>query len=217
MSRAERQALFSRCFVRIRDAERATGWFYLSPPSSIRRDNVVEWLLWALFSSSRDASLGEWEEELEGYIKSIERLMGRKLENGGNERVKCMKVTMDPVVSLHRPLLWYIVSIFLVPSSHDTSLMYEQIVAIVDAYTFIYLQTHGFRHHSISNWYSYFPPRLVSPLCLPSAYPQISYWYRPHRSATKHPILFLHGIGVSLLSRTSHVPYVTCLLTSIGL
>jgi pimeloyl-ACP methyl ester carboxylesterase len=29
-----------------------------------------------------------------------------------------------------------------------------------------------------------------------SADPDLSYWYRPHRSTTKLPILFLHGIGV---------------------
>jgi hypothetical protein len=46
---------------------------------------------------------------LKGYVQCIERLLGRKLEDGLNEKIKCLKVTLDPVVSLHRPLLWYIV------------------------------------------------------------------------------------------------------------
>lgn len=40
----------------------------------------------------------------------VERLMGRKLEDGANEEIKCMKVSLDPVVSVHRPFLWYSVS-----------------------------------------------------------------------------------------------------------
>lgn len=107
LTRPEREALFAKCFARVRDTELATGWFYFSPANSIRRDNIVEWILWALFSTNRDAILEDWEEELEGYIKIVERLMGRKLEDGWNEEIKCMKVTLDPVVALHRPFLWY--------------------------------------------------------------------------------------------------------------
>jgi hypothetical protein len=93
----------------MRDTDLAHGWFNFTPFHSIRRDNVVEWVLWALFSASRDTALLEWEEELKGYVQCIERLLGRKLEDGLNEKIKCLKVTLDPVVSLHRPLLWYIV------------------------------------------------------------------------------------------------------------
>jgi hypothetical protein len=112
LTREERQALFAKCFARVRDTDLATGWFYFSPPHAIRRDNVVEWILWALFSSRRSEALDEWGEEIEGYIHLMEKLMGRKLEPGWNEEIKCMKVTIDPVFSLHRPLLWYSVRLF---------------------------------------------------------------------------------------------------------
>lgn len=111
LSRAEREALFAKCFNSVRDTDLATGWFHFSPSHSIRRDNVIEWILWALFASPHDTILQDWEEELEGYVRVIERLLGRNLEDGLNDKINCMKVTLDPVVSVHRPLLWYIVSV----------------------------------------------------------------------------------------------------------
>lgn len=105
----ERQALFAKCFACARDAESATGWFYFAPPDSIRRENVVEWILWALFSTSRANCLDEWQEEIEDYVQAFQQLLGRELEPGWNEDVECIKVTLDPVNSLHRPLLWYTV------------------------------------------------------------------------------------------------------------
>ncbi len=71
---------------------------------------MLEWILWALFASNRAERLEEWEDELEGYIHLVEKLMGRKLEDGWDEDIKCMKVSMDPIVSLHRPFVWYLVS-----------------------------------------------------------------------------------------------------------
>lgn len=87
----------------------ATGWFFNSPAASIKRDNMKEWLLWALFSTNRDGQKEEWTEELEGYLTRLEEYMGRKLERGWNSGAKCMKLTLDPVVMVHRPLVWYTV------------------------------------------------------------------------------------------------------------
>lgn len=71
----------------------------------------MDWILWAFFSSPRTGFVEEWEEEIEEYIKTIEILLGRKLEEGRNEDLGCIKVTLDPVSSLHRPLVWYLVSV----------------------------------------------------------------------------------------------------------
>lgn len=73
---------------------------------------MIEWLLWALFSSVRGDQLEEWREELEGYVHVLEDLMGHKIDDGCNAALKCMKVSMDPVVSIHRPFVWYMVRIF---------------------------------------------------------------------------------------------------------
>lgn len=69
---------------------------------------MILWILWALFST--DTYQPEWEDEINGYIADIEGLLGRTLEEGFNDKIGCMRLTFDPVVSLHRPFLWYLVS-----------------------------------------------------------------------------------------------------------
>jgi pimeloyl-ACP methyl ester carboxylesterase len=82
-----------------------------------------------------------------------------------------------------------------------------QIVCIVDAFTSIQLYSHGFTHYNTRKWFHTFPPRpLLALFSRPSTdtVTNIPYWYRPHRSRTKLPILFFHGIGIGLLP---YVPF----------
>ncbi|KIP01939.1 hypothetical protein PHLGIDRAFT_79868 [Phlebiopsis gigantea 11061_1 CR5-6] len=180
LSKEERQALFAKCFARTRDTAHATGWFHFAPESAIHRENVVEWILWALFSTSRAGAADEWREEIEEYVQRIEHLLGRKLAPGWNAGVDCIKVTLDPVTALHRPLLWYMV------------------VGLVDLITSMHLVANGFKHYTLHRWFCYFPPRFLNLFWARSPHPHISYWYRPHRSTTKKPIVFFHGIGIGL-------------------
>ncbi|OBZ69286.1 hypothetical protein A0H81_10886 [Grifola frondosa] len=180
LSRKDREELFCKCFARIRETGLATGWFFSPPADGIKRENMVEWLLWALFGVHLDGLREEWVEELEGYIQMIEKLLGREMENGWDKEISCMKVSLDPVVMLHRPLIWY------------------SIVAFIDTVTGLQLMWHGFKHFTASGWNFCFPPRLFTFFSRSSHHPDLVYWYRPHRSTTKHPILFLHGIGIGL-------------------
>lgn len=114
---AQRQALFDRCI----DAEShgastnlpyPSGWF-LPATATPRKEDVIDWLLWALFATSREqTNIAEYEEELDGYIEGVEKLLGRSLEPGHSDtaEVRSMRITLDPVIMLHRPLLWYLVS-----------------------------------------------------------------------------------------------------------
>ena len=70
----------------------------------------MDWLLWSLFNSDRAHESPEWKQEIDSYVASVERLSGKRLQLGRNEGTKCMRVTLDPVVMVHRPLLWYGVS-----------------------------------------------------------------------------------------------------------
>ena len=75
----------------------------------MKRENVVHWILWALFST--EICQPEWEDEINEYISEIEGLLGRKLDSGYSDEAKAMRLTLDPVVTLHRPLTWYLVSL----------------------------------------------------------------------------------------------------------
>jgi pimeloyl-ACP methyl ester carboxylesterase len=78
----------------------------------------------------------------------------------------------------------------------------------VDSFTALRLRLGGFilfRTH-LRHALSIFPPRLASLTTRHiSSAPDLSYWYRPHTSRTRLPVLFIHGIGIGL-----H-PYVTFL------
>lgn len=73
---------------------------------------------------------------------------------------------------------------------------------LVDTLTSAYLRYRGFLLHrtSLRSSLTIFPPRPASLLTqnLSSA-PDLSYWYRPHTSKTRLPIVFLHGIGIGLM------------------
>ena len=82
-------------------------------PHTIKRDNLVEWLLWAIFGVHKSDMKEEWVEEIEGYLNKMQSVLGTKIEEGWDKTVRCMKVTLDPVDAIHRPLIWYLVSLFL--------------------------------------------------------------------------------------------------------
>ncbi|KAF8470419.1 hypothetical protein DFH94DRAFT_637653 [Russula ochroleuca] len=189
MSRAEREALFHKCADTM-TSESISGWFLRSPGRQIWRDNVVDWLLWALFSVRNSDTHSEWEDELDYYITVMGEHVGYPLRPGSNPEMQCLRLTMDSVHMVHRPFVWYM------------------IVCFVDTLTSIALYIQGFTHYNTRKWLHVFPPRPLLSLFSQTSRDtetNIPYWYRPHRSPTKLPILFIHGIGIGLL------PYVAFL------
>ena len=66
---------------------------------------------------------------------------------------------------------------------------------------YIRLRLHGFQHFRLpfSRFLTVFPFRPITFASLkttPSS--TLSYWYKPHRSVTRKPIVFVHGIGIGL-------------------
>lgn len=180
-SRAERRALFRRCHDNIPDPERyLRKWFRDAPISEIKRDNVDEFLRWAFFNGHAGP---EHNDELGEYLRLTEELLGRKLEPGRG-RATCLRLTLDKVDMLHRSLVWY------------------AIVFTVDFVTslyFFYFAGFRFRRLPYPKHLFIFPPR-PSTLSLTPSSParSLSYWYRPHTSKTRVPIVFIHGIGIGI-------------------
>ncbi|EKG16028.1 hypothetical protein MPH_06722 [Macrophomina phaseolina MS6] len=107
-SRKERRLLFDRCSSNIPDHARyLRGWFMGAPLSEIKRDNLNEFLAWAFFNTGHVNTIDP--DELDEYIREIEKQLGREVEPGrGNAR--CVRLTIDKVDMSHRSLLWYMVS-----------------------------------------------------------------------------------------------------------
>lgn len=83
----------------------------------------MEWLYWAMFSSTVEDGK-EFLPEIEEYLVELERRDGTKLMPGHDPRIKSLRVTLDPVRTAHRPLVWYLVSIRL-PDQGRQRISYE--------------------------------------------------------------------------------------------
>jgi pimeloyl-ACP methyl ester carboxylesterase len=196
LNKEERKELFWRCWDKIPHPEYYLSRWYLGARSSeIKRDNVREFYEWALLNRADETEeerakrrednpeqFKEEDEELESYVDGIETLVGRTIEPGRGS-AKSLRLTVDAVNMSHRPLIWYV------------------IVMLVDSITAACLRYSGFYLYR-THWrsaLSIFPPRpanLFTGHISPA--PDLSYWYRPHTSKTRLPIVFIHGIGIGL-------------------
>ncbi|KII89162.1 hypothetical protein PLICRDRAFT_698270 [Plicaturopsis crispa FD-325 SS-3] len=177
LDRTARETLFERCRGTVlKNKNYPTEWF---AGPDIKRENVTDWLLWSFFSAKPDEVREDWKDELEIYTSKIEEQLGRKLESGFNKDAQSMRLTLDPVVMCHRPLVWYM------------------IVGGIDLYTSLRMLYLGFHHYASAKWFRAFPPRPWTLFASKRSVDRnLSYWYRPHRSKDKLPIMFIHGIGI---------------------
>jgi pimeloyl-ACP methyl ester carboxylesterase len=179
--RTERRDLFNKCITTITDPVRYVSlWHRGAPIETIGRENVKEWICWAFMDQ------GTWgpdeDEELEGYVDALENLFpdGMKFRPGRTPGIKTLRFSLDPVNISHKPLLFYILG-----------------VGGADIYAAIVMWYHGYQHYATKAWFASFPFRPQTVLSgHKSPAKHISYWYRPHTSKTKLPILYIHGIGI---------------------
>ncbi|GAB7348397.1 hypothetical protein MBLNU459_g6831t1 [Dothideomycetes sp. NU459] len=184
LSRPEREELYRRCNATVTDPENyLRQWFRGAKSEDIKRENVEEFVVWAFFNNMVTDEDGE---EIESYLQEMETLLGRKLEPGRGS-AKSLRLTLDDVGCSHRSLLWY------------------WCIFVVDSITSCRMLYNGFHLHrtAASNFFTVFPFR---PLALFSPYKspvnRLTYWHREHKSKTRLPVLFIHGIGVGLYPYT---------------
>jgi hypothetical protein len=194
----KRKALFDRCFTTIPNIERyLSGWFLSSPLEDIKRENMKDFFRWA-FLNTGDVDPAD-DEELETYVNGVEDLLGYKLELGRGP-AKCLRLTIDEVDIMHRSFTWYLVS-HETNDPRDCILTAVQMVGLVDGATAAHFKVRGFSFYRtpLRKFFTVFPFRVFTLFSTQhSPAPNTSYWYRPHTSKTKLPVLFIHGIGIGL-------------------
>ncbi|TLS30122.1 hypothetical protein PpBr36_03275 [Pyricularia pennisetigena] len=204
---ADRSAIFHKCLDNVPDpAHYLRRWFHGADLTEIRRDNVRDFVAWAFFDRDvNDAAQGrlsaEEEAEMEGYLDEINRRLILASEERGGDidgaaglrpgrgAAKSMRPTIDKVPMCFRSIIWYI------------------IVMLVDMFTHFSLLWKGFAYFStpITTNLAIFPPRpqlLTPPGLVPrqlSPAAGTAYWYRPHKSQSARPVVFIHGVGIGLL------------------
>ena len=119
-SRQKRRELFNLCHRTAKDHEHyLSKWFKNAPLSEIKRDNLKEFYCWAFLNKGAYGPLDD--EELEEYVDRFETISGRKLEQGRGAAVP-LRLTIDWVNMLHRPLVWYIVVRLTLPTGSSVIL-----------------------------------------------------------------------------------------------
>ncbi|KAI0539565.1 hypothetical protein GGR58DRAFT_226832 [Xylaria digitata] len=188
---AERRALFIRCLDNIPDiTSYLQMWFLGAHKSDIRKENVREFISWAFFDRHMGNETAAELEEIDEYLAEIEQRIGYSLEPGRG-KAKSLRLTLDEIEIRYRSVVWYFV------------------IGIVDLFTHFQLSYQGFQYYAQPKPHS----RSVVPLRLQSLFvkrrsiSQLSYWYRPHTSKDKLPLVFLHGIGVGLWPYTRYLSY----------
>lgn len=83
-------------------------WFKGAPSSDIRRENVKEFFCWSFLNKGNYGLLDD--SELEDYADQLERILGRELPPGRGSATS-LRLTLDRVQMLPRPLVWYLVSL----------------------------------------------------------------------------------------------------------
>jgi hypothetical protein len=121
-----RRQLVKRCIDLIPDHETyISKWFLGASPRDVKRENVEEFFRWAFFNTSWPDPA--YDDELADYINLLEESIGRKLEPGRGD-VKCLRLTLDNVVILHRSLIWYFVRYNTSPGISSTNMIRVQSV-----------------------------------------------------------------------------------------
>lgn len=101
---ALKQAEASGWFLKSRD--RAEKW-PLARLRELRQGNVHEWVAWAFFNCSTEDIPRARSQEAEELTNEIINWMEVRLLPGYNPEAVAMRLTMDPIPSAHRPLIYY--------------------------------------------------------------------------------------------------------------
>jgi pimeloyl-ACP methyl ester carboxylesterase len=178
---SKRHQVFNKCISTIADPVRYVSlWHCGAPIEVIGRENVKEWISWA-FLNKRNWSASE-DAEMNEYVDALQQLFpgSLKFQEGYTPNVKTLRFSLDPVKITHKPLLFYVLG-----------------VGAADIYAALVMWYNSYYHYAAKGWFTSFPfrPQTIFSKHRSSA-KHISYWYRPHTSKTKLPILYIHGIGI---------------------
>lgn len=184
LTRQERRDLFEKFWSSVPDIDYfLSTWFRGAPADQVKRDDIKLWLEWAFFN--RFSIVADDELELDEYVNTIEERFGKRFEEASGSHLP-VRPTVDHINIQHRPLSYYICG-----------------VGLMDSMVFLKMWRLGFSHYALRRWFQSFPYRPLSTVCKHySLARDVSYWYRPHTSRTRLPILYIHGIGVGLVTYT---------------
>jgi hypothetical protein len=101
----ELDLIFERSLETINEPEHyLRKWFNDSPIEEIRLENIKEFSRWAFWGTDDPDAVPE--EDLNNCVSRLEERLCRRFPPGRG-RARCLRVTIDNVDTIHRPLIWY--------------------------------------------------------------------------------------------------------------
>ncbi|KAG0062451.1 hypothetical protein BGZ89_010637 [Linnemannia elongata] len=209
-AKAKRRELFERCLETVDEGEGVKRWIEVwfdtgrtKQPAKfedIGRANMVSWMAWAFWAAPLEevAQSPAAIIELNEMIDTIEEVKKVKFTEGYNPNVECIRLSLDPVIASHRPLIYYTL-IWLANAFTRIvflSLGFTRYSGTLD-------QTHGHeqqtkfkpKHQKSSSFPS---PGSIAAENRPPG--DLAYWYRtPAKPQNPIPLVFIHGIGIGLV------------------
>ncbi|KAH9482722.1 hypothetical protein JR316_0004822 [Psilocybe cubensis] len=90
-------------------------WFCKVPWSSIKLLDIQKWLFWAMYNSdlpSRDSISATQRIAIDEAVALLQKRAGSKFEEGFNSTITPMRLTIDKINILWRPLTFYVIVTF---------------------------------------------------------------------------------------------------------
>ncbi|PVH90175.1 hypothetical protein DM02DRAFT_722590 [Periconia macrospinosa] len=197
LHREQRRDFLQKSLAACSDVELfVKGWMCGASLEDVRRENLKDWFLWALFD--REGPPLDDDEELEEYVRLVEEALGRNIGPGWGP-ADSVRLNFQHLDVSHRSLVYYCIIGFV-----DFT---ASIVLLLSGFSFyrqprsMFLRTFPFR-----------PLTLFSPKV--SASPHLSYFCRPHKSKTHRPIVFIHGLGIGV---SIYIPFFLMLPKDVGI
>jgi hypothetical protein len=171
----QRQLIMQRTLSVTEDPLRfVSGWFKFAPVTSIRRGNALEWASWSMYSKRLEDINPKAQAEVAALVRDFEaRTQGQLvIPEGYEKQLAPIRVSLDPISALHRPVVSYAVTY----GAHLFSWLALQRMG------FSFHRTTAAGHNGLGYWYR--PPSIETTLlgC----------------GDASGPIVLLHGIGMGL-------------------
>lgn len=92
--------LFEKVRAEVNDFESfLLGWFLRAKHEDIGLDEVRRWIDWAFWDGrAAEMKAKEEDEEIDGYVQKIEKLLGKPFQNGPG-KAKALRLTLDPIAT----------------------------------------------------------------------------------------------------------------------
>lgn len=125
----ERKDMFSRTWESTPNPRGYLSlWFKGVSIEELCREDVKDWISWRMWNEIERSGINE--AELEEYLAYAEKILNWKFPSGRSTHTS-MAVTFEPLRVIHRPLIWYVVSLQIHPRLGLRELKYHESASLV--------------------------------------------------------------------------------------